>query len=158
MLNLLIYANEPDTWSCNTEFFPYYIQGMMELGEHEYDFSFLREALEKDGSGAKLVITEDMEDMILYRMTLAPEVFDSIEYDSSVRDSIIEWSNTTDCTVIMLYGGSDVWYQPRIPDVPDRDNFHTYVDENAAHSDIYSMIDPDIQEEIDGYIDAALAS
>ena len=140
MLDMLIEANEPDTWAVNSEFAPYYIQAFKEIGEHDYDFSYLREALEEDGSGAELVVTKDMEDMILYKMTLYPEVYDSLEYDPSSRNMLMDWMKNTDCNVIMLYGGSDVWYQPRLPDVPDRDNFITYVDQFAAHTIIYKVM------------------
>ena len=156
ILDLLIDANEPDTWSMNTVYFPYYIQAKMEMGEHEYDFSFLREALEKDGSGAELVITEDMEDMLLYKMTMTPEVFDAITYDSTSRDMLIKWEKETDCQVIQLFGGADVWYAMRLPDVPDRDNFITIVVPYAAHSNIY--LEDLSYEEADEVLDRVISA
>ena len=128
----------------------------MEMGEHEYDFSFLREALEKDGSGAELVITEDMEDMLLYKMTMTPEVFDAITYDSTSRDMLIKWEKETDCQVIQLFGGADVWYAMRLPDVPDRDNFITIVVPYAAHSNIY--LEDLSYEEADEVLDRVISA
>ena len=156
LLDLLLSRSIPLDWSTTTPYFPYYIQAAMELGEHEYDFSFLRDALEKDGSGAELVITEDMEDMLLYKVAFPETIYDSITYDPSVRQSVIEWMNTTECNVILLYGGCDVWYATRLPDIEDRDNFHTFVDPNATHEEIAMVIDKDDQEKIYAIVDEVL--
>ncbi len=139
------------------EFFPYYIQCANELGYYKMDFSYLRKALAEDGSGAQLVVTEDMEDMLFYKIHVEPAILDTLKWDNSIRDGILNWSMTTKAKVVMIYGGSDVWYALRIPDVPDRENFRTYVDESGAHSSGFSGLPWNTQKEIKDFIDAALA-
>ncbi|MCR5804221.1 MAG: hypothetical protein K6G47_08150 [Clostridia bacterium] len=156
LLQLLLSRSIPLDWSTTTPYYPYYIQAAMELGEHEYDFSFLRAALEKDGSGAELVITEDMEDMLLYRVVFPEQIYNSITYDPSVRQSVMEWMNTTECNVILLYGGCDVWYATRLPDVEDRDNFHTFVDQKSTHDEIAMMMEKSEQAKVFAIIDEVL--
>lgn len=135
------------------DYYPYYVQCLKELGYFRVDFSYLRDALEADGSGATLAVTEDMEDMLSLKMFLYPEVLGTLSFDRSLHDDLITWSQTTESNVIVLFGGSDVWYPLRLPDVPDRVNYHTFVDDLSAHGHIFSRIDLysryDIQELID---------
>ena len=138
------------------DYYPYYVQCMKELGYFKADFSYLRDALEKDGSGAKLVVTEDMEDMFNLKLFIQPEVLETLSFDISLHDDLVNWSQTTDANVIMLFGGSDVWYPLRLPDVPDRENFHTFVDDSDAHGRIYSHIDLYSRSDIQDLIDEAM--
>lgn len=135
------------------DYYPYYVQCMKELGYFRVDFSYLRAALIADGSGAELAVTEDMEDMLSLKLFLYPEVLDTLSFDRTLHDDLVVWSQTTESNVIILFGGSDVWYPLRLPDVPDRENFHTFVDDFSAHGSIYSRINLysryDIQELID---------
>ena len=126
----------------------YYVQCAKDLGYYKYDFSYLRDALAADGRDGKLVITEDMEDMLFYNLYLEPEVLNTLKYDPSVRNGILEWSQNTSSNVLLLYGGTDVWYSLRIPDVPDRDNFHTYVDVDSSHKGVITHLPWAQQEEI----------
>lgn len=126
---------------------PYWIQCITELGYFKADFSYLRDALEKDGSGATLAVTEEMEDMFYYRMILEPDMIDAFTFDSSFRNDLIDWTNNTSSNVILIYGGTDVWYPLRLPDVEDRDNFHIFVASSDPHTaSIYKL---DIQDQKD---------
>ena len=135
------------------DYYPYYVQCMKELGYFRVDFSYLRAALEADGSGAQLAVTEDMEDMLSLRLFVYPEVYDTLTFDRTLHDDLVTWSQTTESNVIVLFGGSDVWYPLRLPDVPDRGNYHTFVDDLSAHGQVFTRIDLysrfDIQELID---------
>ena len=126
---------------------------MKELGYFRVDFSYLRAALEADGSGAELSVTEDMEDMLSLKLFVYPEVYDTLTFDRTLHDDLVTWSQTTESNVIVLFGGSDVWYPLRLPDVPDRGNYHTFVDDLSAHGQVFTRIDLysrfDIQELID---------
>lgn len=131
----------------STDMTPYWIQCMSELGYFKADFSYIRKALEEDGSGAKLAVTEDMEDMFFYKLKFEPEMIEAFTFDTSVSEDIINWSNTTSSNVILLYGSADIWYPLRLPEVPDRDNFHTFVVSNVSHNcNIYSMDPADMKE------------
>jgi hypothetical protein len=140
------------------DYYPYYVQCMKELGYFRADFSYLREALEAEGSGAGLAVTEDMEDMLSLKLFIQPEVLETLSFDRSLHDDLITWSQTTDSNVIVLFGGSDVWYPLRLPDVPDRENYHTFVDDLSAHGHIYARIDLYSRYDIQELIDEALRS
>ena len=144
----LIYnANHPDVWAHNSEYFAYYVQAAKQNGEHEYDFSFLREALEKDGSGAKLVITEDMEQGLLYRMVFTPEQLEAFTFDDTLYNNMVKWSHETKNTVIMVYGGRDVWYSMRLPDVTDNENIHIFTIPYSSHIASSVFLSPEMLKE-----------
>lgn len=149
------YLNE-DPEQIRYDYYPYYVQCMKELGYFRVDFSYLRDALEADGSGAGLAVTEDMEDMLSLNIYLYPEVLETLSFDRSLHDDLVTWSQTTDSNVIVLFGGSDVWYPLRLPDVPDRENYHTFVDDLSAHGHIYARIDLYSRYDIQNLIDEAL--
>ena len=88
-----------------------------------------------------------MEDMFFYKLKFEPEMIEAFTFDTSVSEDIINWSNTTSSNVILLYGSADIWYPLRLPEVPDRDNFHTFVVSNVSHNcNIYSMDPADMKE------------
>ena len=153
MLELLVGIQAFTSTSQVMDLTPYFIQSGTELGYTKYDFSYIREGIKERGSDAQLSITEEMEDGLFYRIHLEPEICDELVFDGSLREGLIEWMNTTDCNVILLYGGSDVWYPMRLPDVEDRENFHTFVDPNASHAYMLSNIDVGILKEIYGLIE-----
>ncbi|MBO4494294.1 MAG: hypothetical protein J5752_00380 [Clostridiales bacterium] len=157
LLSALMYCNTPDVWSNNTEYFPYYVQAARQNGEHEYDFSFLRKALEEDGSGASLVVTEDMEKGLLFRMVFTDEQYKAFTFDDSVYKDMLTWSHTTTKTSIMIYGGADVWYTVRLPDVTDNPNVHIYVAKASCHNTMIVSLSPSEQEEIYDILEKALA-
>lgn len=114
------YVVNEGTEPLSYDYYPYYVQCMKELGYFRVDFSYLRNALEAEGSGAKLAVTEDMEDMLSLKLFIYPEVLETLSFDRSLHDDLVAWSKTTESYVIVLFGGSDVWYPLRLPDVPDR--------------------------------------
>ena len=133
VFNYLVIMNEPSVWSNNDELFAYYVQAARQNGEHEYDFSFLREALRKEGLENLLTVTEDMEKGLLFKMVFTPEQLEAFTFDPTVYNDMVEWSHTTKSQVIMVYGGADVWYSVRLPDVDDNENIHRYVAKKDSH-------------------------
>jgi len=144
----LVLMNDPDTWSTTTEFFAYYVQAAKQNGEHEYDFSFLREALKKEGLENLLTVTEDMEKGLLFKMVFTEEQLKTFTFDPTVYNDMVKWSHTTQKPVIMVYGGADVWYSVRLPDVTDNPNVHIYVDQTASHMGAYRSLPQDEIDEI----------
>ena len=136
---------------------PFWIQCLSELGYFRADFSYLRQALEEDGSGAKLYVTEDMEDMFYFKTILEPDMIEAFTFDTSLSEDLINWSNTTSSNVILLYGNADVWYPLRLPDVPDRDNFHTFV-ADASHACTIYKLEPAELKEVMQLIDEAMGN
>ena len=112
---------------------PYVFQSFCELGNYRLDFSYLRQAIAAKGSSAKITIAPDQE------MTAYQTGFSDAEralfakYTPAIHDNLINWINTTDEQVIMIYGNSDPWYSVRIPDV-SRDNVHIFVHPANNHN------------------------
>lgn len=144
---LMTELNGPDTWSTNVWAYPYYIQLAKENGFVLYDYSWLRDALQTEGAGDCLAVTEDMEENLVLHCTLTPEQQSAFSYNESHRQRILEWSRSTKSNVIMIYGGTDTWYPERIPDVQDNPNVHIYVNPTASHTaGINSLTDGQIAE------------
>lgn len=121
------------SWSYNFWAFPYYIQTALEMGGYHYDFSYLKKAIEDNNIEQRVTITPEEEDGILLNLILQPEQVAAFKYNKTLRDNLINWSNTTKSTVIMVYGSFDVWYSVRIPDT-DNPNVHIFVDkETGSH-------------------------
>ena len=129
---------------------------MKEFGFHSFDFSYLRSALEKDGEGEGLAVTEDMEDMLFFKMVLYPEVYDSLTYDGSDRAKLTSWLNTTDTNIVFLYAAKDVWYEMRLPDPPEKKNFLTIIDYDFSHMNLYLVLNAQDKMSVTNFIDDAL--
>ena len=153
---LILEGNPPMTWAINGEYFAYYVQAATQNGEHDHDFSYIRERLKEEGLEDLLTITEDMEKGILFRMVFTPEMLDHFTYDQSLYNELVKWSHTTKNLVIMVYGGADVWYSMRLPDVTDNPNVHTYVAKEFSHIATIAYLPANEQTEIDNLVMDAL--
>ena len=116
---------------------PYVFQSFCELGNYRLDFSYLRQAIAAKGNSATITIAPDQE-MTVYQTEFSDaEKALFAKYTPAIHDNLINWINTTDEQVIMIYGNSDPWYSVRIPDV-SRDNVHIFVHPYNNH---YSAIE-----------------
>ncbi len=156
LLQLIYDTNPANVWAHNSEYFAYYVQAAKQNGEHEYDFSFLRAALEKDGSGAKLVVTEDMEKGLLFRMVFTPEQYQAFTFDPTLYNNMVKWSHETKSTVVMVYGAADVWYSVRLPDVTDNENIHIYTLPDASHVASFERMPKEMADEVSALLDPIL--
>ncbi len=88
-------------------------QCFFEDGYYNYDFSYLRQALEKDGSGASLYITEEMEpDVYGYRI---PEHHKNLfSYSPDVRNARLRAVENTTTPLILVNGLSDIYQAAEI--------------------------------------------
>lgn len=152
----LVWMNEPSVWANSDSLFAYYVQAAKQNGEHEYDFSFLREALRKEGLENLLTVTEDMEKGLLFKMVFTPEQLQAFTFNPTVYNDMVEWSHTTKTPVIMVYGGADVWYSVRLPDVTDNENIHIYVAKKASHMATLHGLSNDEQARIDQIVKGSL--
>ncbi|MBP5653882.1 MAG: hypothetical protein J6X33_00035 [Clostridiales bacterium] len=156
ILDMLYETNPASIWAHNSEYFAYYVQAATQNGEHEYDFSFLRKALDKDGSGAKLAVTEDMEKGLLFRMVFTPEQYEAFKFDPTIYNNMVKWSHETDSLVLMVYGQADVWYTVRLPDVTDNENIHIFKLPHASHMTSFERMDKDMADEVEKLLDPIL--
>ncbi len=135
VLVLLCSVNSPSVFSANSPLFPYYVQAATQNGENRITFSYIREALIEQNLEDLLTVTEDMEDDLFFRIQFTPEQLEQFTFHGDENyKKLVNWSHTTTCTVIMIYGGEDVWYTDRLPDVTDNENVHIYVAEECSHN------------------------
>ena len=112
---------------------PYVFQSFCELGNYRLDFSYLRQAIAAKGSSATISIAPDQEAAVYQTEFSDAEKALFAKYTPAIHDNLINWINTTDEQVIMIYGNSDPWYSVRIPDVK-RDNVHIFVHPSNNHN------------------------
>ena len=89
-------------------------------------------------------------------MVFTPEMVEKFTYDQTLYNELVEWSHTTQDLVIMVYGGADVWYSMRLPDVDDNPNVHIFVDKKSSHVATIDTLPADEQAEIDSLVRTAL--
>ena len=97
-----------------------------------------------------------LEEGLLYRMVFTPEMVEKFTFDQSLYNELVKWSHTTQDLVIMVYGGADVWYSMRLPDVTDNPNVHIYVAKEFSHVATIDSLPVNEQTEIDTLVKEAL--
>ena len=113
--------------------YDYFFQEYREDGYYLYDFSYLREALEKDGSGASLVITEDMEEGLFdYRIYEGHRAL--FEYDPTVCETRVRAVETAEKAVIIVNGTTDVHHVAGISE-SSNPNVHVFNVIGACHDE-----------------------
>ena len=111
------YLHEPDT------IYQYNFQNYREDGSYLYDFSYLREALKKDGSGLTLTVTEDMEPSI-HDMRIAKEQRQVTSYFPDTVEARLKAIETTQKPLILINGLTDIH---SIAEVTESDNPNVYI-------------------------------
>lgn len=149
-------AFEGVDYSPYSPFEPYFINCAMELGCYAYEFDYIREALEERGSDAYLAISKADEKDLYVRSSLDKETFASLQFDTSLYKKQVEWTHTTKCTVIELYGSSDTLSGFKYPEAKDNPNYHVFTAKNKCHQADFS--DSEIWPEVKKIIDEALAA
>jgi len=114
-----------DTASSSPEvgnLYGFMLQCYHEDGYFDYDFSYLREALEKDGSGASLYITKEMEPEVYgYRIA---DHHKNLSYRPDVTEARIRAVETTQKPLILVNGLSDLY---QVAEVKECDNPNTHI-------------------------------
>ena len=132
---------------------PYSFQSYFELGNYGLDYSYLREAVKAQapGSEAKIVTPEGTEaDLPQLAFSDAEQALFN-KYTTNIHDKLVNWINTTDEQVIMIYGNSDPWYAVRIPDV-ERDNVHIFVHPANNHNSMIANFPEPQKSQIESLI------
>ncbi len=132
-----MFDNLKSNMTTDLDITPYLVQSFIELGNYAADANPLREAIEEHkkshpGCNARITMPpeEDETADIKYYFSDAEQAL--FKYDNTTRNALINWSQTTDEQVIMIYGISDPWYYVRIPDVK-RENIHIFVHPENNH-------------------------
>jgi len=134
----------PENWSTTSFAFPYYVQAKKENGCYYYDFKYIREALEEAGAAQKLAITEEMEEDILWNVVFTEEQNAAFTYDPSLREDMLNWLDTTESNIIMVYGAVDPWTVVRLPDT-ENPHVGVYILPDHAHNALITAISDQTQ-------------
>lgn len=117
----------------NMNQYAYFFQCYHEDGYYDYDFSYLRKALEKDGSGASLYITEEMEpDVYGYRIL---ECHRSLSYSPDVVNARIAAVENTKKPLILVNGLSDIYQVAEMKEC-DNPNVHIFNLPKSFHDEV----------------------
>ncbi len=111
----------------------YLFQCATEDGYYAYDFSHLREALEKDGSGATLFVTEDME-KDLYLLRLDEKHQKAFPYNDEVMQTRCRAVENTQKPMILVNPTTDVHYIAEITE-SNNPNVHIFKVIGGGHGD-----------------------
>ncbi len=153
---LLISLQSPMDWSPDMYAWPYYVAAAQEVGNYYYDFSYLRNALKREGALGALTVTEDMEENLLWDTVFTEEQKSAFTYDSKAHDELVAALKVTEAKMVMIFGATDPWISVRIPD-PGNENIKTYVHPTLPHVVNIADFGEDTQKEIRDYIDGCLA-
>ena len=126
----------------------YYIQSYLEMGNYKIDLSYLREA------GANILTPEENDEDLAQRLWAPVTIGNSLLYDSSMREKLIQFFETTKKDIIRIEAKSDPWYAVRMPEV---NNPHIHVYEvSGTHDAQIQELDKDKQKECLELLDSIL--
>lgn len=118
------YELDGSEYEDKSRYYNFVFQCYREDGYYAYDASYLREALEKDGSGAKLSITEDMEEH-LYELRVYKEHRERFSFDPSVSEARSAVVETTTTPLILINGLTDEHHVAEITET-NNPNVHIF--------------------------------
>ncbi|MBQ6639350.1 MAG: hypothetical protein IJH82_12010 [Lachnospiraceae bacterium] len=145
---LLLSLQKPVDWATDFAAYPYYVGAAKEYGQYHYDFSFLRKALEEEGLGDALSVTEEMEENFLYDVVFNEEQRKEFSYDGSFRESLVESMSVTNAKHMMIFGGTDPWISVGlIPDETANENIKYFINPNYPHTSKMSNLPDDSRKE-----------
>lgn len=122
-------AGDPDAMNIYAFFF----QNYHEDGNLDYDFSYLRKALKKDGNGASLYITEEMEpDVFSYRIT---DWHKDMSYSPDALNARLAAIENTEKPLILVNGLSDIYQVAEIKEC-DNPNVHIFNLPKSFHDEV----------------------
>ncbi len=145
---LLLSLQKPEDWATDFIAFPYYVGTAKEYGQYHYDFSYLREALEDEGIGDTISVTEEMENDFLQNLVFNEEQRKVFVYDPSFRQALIESMSTTHAKHMMIVGGTDPWRSVAIqPEDYENENIKYYINPNYPHTSKMNNLPDDMRKE-----------
>ena len=149
------YELEGSEYEDESRYYNFVFQCYREDGYYAYDASYLREALEKDGSGAELVITEDMEET-LYELRVYKEHRERFSFDPSVSEARCAVVETTTTPLILINGLTDEHSVAEITE-SNNPNVHIYnLPENFHDETEFTYLDDEDFKEFDSIVREAL--
>ncbi|MBR3057963.1 MAG: hypothetical protein IKG93_08340 [Clostridiales bacterium] len=143
-----------DLWEQGT-IYNYLFQCFHEDGYYAYDFSYLRKALEKDGSGASLYVTEDME-KDLFKLRIQADHQKQFSFSRDAVDTRLKAVETTEKPLILVNPTTDVHYIAEVTE-SNNPNVHIFPVIGGGHGDSeWNSLTEEQLAEYDKIVKAAL--
>ncbi|MBP5654486.1 MAG: hypothetical protein J6X33_03130 [Clostridiales bacterium] len=117
------------------DLYSFLFQCYHEDGHFGYDFSYLRKAIKKSGSKAKLYVTKDMEDDI-WDLRIDPSHRDLFSYDPSVLEARKSAIDNPDKPLILINGLTDIFNTCELTE-SDRSNIFIFNLPKSSHIDSF---------------------
>ncbi len=160
----VVEAEAPNSFAYNSGFISYAIQALSEMGDYSENFDYLRQLVAKAKETAPdeekdayyLATDSNVSYSVMY---LNEEQLSAITYNSSTRDAMVEWFNTTNTAhLIMISGQSDPWYFVR-PDLSFNNSQIKTFESTYNHLTVIETLSEEDQaniwETLDGWLDSA---
>lgn len=123
----------------------------MYYGQYWYNFSWLREAMEKAGVENTLSVSPEQEKDIPWSIIFTPEQREAFAYDGGTfQKELLEGMKTTKAKHLMIFGASDPWLSQAVPeDATDgNENIRRYVNPDYPHDSKITNMPEEMKDEI----------
>lgn len=144
-----IISADMDSKEAEDAVFPYCVQAAKENGHYGLRLQLLRDELAK--LGITMELTAEREKNFLAAMNFTAEQKRLFTFDPAMRNKMLEWTNTNQSNVIMIYGDSDPWYFMRLPET-DNPNIHIFTSSNHAHEVTIKNMEEEYSNQIKGLL------
>ena len=129
---------------------PYFVNTATCYGQYLYDFTWLRQAMEKAGVENTLSIPPEMDPDIPWSIVFTPEQRATFVYDGTFRKELLEDIKTTKARHLMIFGACDPWLSQAIPEeaTDGNENIRRYINPGLPHDSRISNMPEDTRNEI----------
>ena len=141
------YGGDPSFYSHDYFGFSYYAGALIEEGNYEIDFSYLREVLKKAGLEDKLAIKPEDQEDLLTSFVLNDNQKDAFVFIPGHYEALDNFAKTTDLNIVFIGGDLDPWSAVYV-DGGDNPNFRSYILSGKAHHTQIADFDQDTKAEI----------
>ena len=137
-------------FSYNFVAWPYYVNTATYYGQYLYDFSWLRQAMEKAGVENTLSISPEADQDIPWSIVFTAEQREAFVYDGTFREELLEDMKTTKAKHLMIFGACDPWISEAVPEeiTDGNENIRRYINPDYPHDSLISNMPEDMKNEI----------
>ena len=144
---LLSNYGDPSSYSFDHFIWEYYFGALLEEGTYDYNFSYIREALEAEGLEGLMDESDADKDNYLRNFVLTKEQRERYSFIPGHYEALDSWSKETDKQIIFIGADLDPWSSVYISG-EGNPNFHKYILSGKTHSVKISDFDEQTQNEI----------
>ena len=150
LFQVFVNVQNPQDFSYSFVAWPYYVNTATYYGQYLYDFSRLRQAMEKAGVENTLSIPPEMDQDIPWSIVFTPEQRAAFVYDGTFRKELLEDMKTTKAKHLMIFGACDPWISQAVPEeaTDGNGNIRRYINPDFPHDSVISNMPEDTKNEI----------